>query len=324
MKPLWRPLGVGDIPDCAAVSQAIADFDGGSSQYTAAQLAERITAEHIELDRAGIGCFAGDSPIGFGLVGALMPFGTGHQVRLRGGVHPARRGEGIGRKLVGWLVERAAALHGDQARPDTQLVVYGEATNQSQRRLLQRFGFRPAREFISMECELAGLDGAVTVPDGLRLLDYTSDVDEATRSAFNDSFADHWDAPSASEWQWRSRYTGSTSFLPGMSAVLLDEQTSQVAAFVLSYLGHAAQVDGGDASVPVEIDIGDVGTVRSWRSRGAASALLAHVLRRARDAGYPRATLAVDAQNPTGALGVYERCGFTAEGRWAAFTRDLG
>jgi ribosomal protein S18 acetylase RimI-like enzyme len=40
-----------------------------------------------------------------------------------------------------------------------------------------------------------------------------------------------------------------------------------------------------------------------------AAALLAHVLRAARGLGYDTSSLTVDAQNPTGARGVYERAG---------------
>lgn len=51
-----------------------------------------------------------------------------------------------------------------------------------------------------------------------------------------------------------------------------------------------------------------VGTVRAGRGRGIASALLAHAPRGGED-GYDIASLEVDANSPTGALGLYERLG---------------
>jgi mycothiol synthase len=49
---------------------------------------------------------------------------------------------------------------------------------------------------------------------------------------------------------------------------------------------------------------------RPWRRRGLASALIAESMRALRDAGMTQAALGVDAENPTGALPVYENLGF--------------
>jgi ribosomal protein S18 acetylase RimI-like enzyme len=49
---------------------------------------------------------------------------------------------------------------------------------------------------------------------------------------------------------------------------------------------------------------------RPWRRRGLASALIAESLRAIADAGMTDAALGVDAENPTGALRVYESLGF--------------
>ena len=49
---------------------------------------------------------------------------------------------------------------------------------------------------------------------------------------------------------------------------------------------------------------------RPWRRRGLASALIAESLRALADAGMTDAALGVDAENPSGALRVYENLGF--------------
>ena len=56
--------------------------------------------------------------------------------------------------------------------------------------------------------------------------------------------------------------------------------------------------------------IGDLGTRRPWRKQGIATALLNHSMLAFQAAGIPHASLGVDSENPTGALGVYERVGF--------------
>jgi ribosomal protein S18 acetylase RimI-like enzyme len=54
-----------------------------------------------------------------------------------------------------------------------------------------------------------------------------------------------------------------------------------------------------------------VATRRAWRRRGLAGALIARSLAVLRDRGMDVAGLGVDAENPTGALGLYESFGFS-------------
>jgi ribosomal protein S18 acetylase RimI-like enzyme len=61
------------------------------------------------------------------------------------------------------------------------------------------------------------------------------------------------------------------------------------------------------AALPIAL----VGTRRAGRNRGIASALLLRALTGARAAGFVSASLGVDADSPTGALGLYQRAGFT-------------
>ena len=62
--------------------------------------------------------------------------------------------------------------------------------------------------------------------------------------------------------------------------------------------------------------IGSVGTRRPWRKRGLASALMSETIAAAAADGKTVTSLGVDADNPTGALGVYERLGFAVRQRW--------
>lgn len=96
---------------------------------------------------------------------------------------------------------------------------------------------------------------------------------------------------------------------------------------------HAAPHDPGDAGrwagllaageetertgVP-ELPVATDGTVREWR--GAADALLAHVLAAGAAAGYTRSSSTVDTADPTGALGVHARAGYTPRRRRRTWT----
>jgi ribosomal protein S18 acetylase RimI-like enzyme len=59
--------------------------------------------------------------------------------------------------------------------------------------------------------------------------------------------------------------------------------------------------------------VGALGVRRRWRGRGYGRALLLHTFREFRRRGMTRATLGVDAANPTGATRLYESVGMHVE-----------
>jgi GNAT superfamily N-acetyltransferase len=154
-------------------------------------------------------------------------------------------------------------------------------------------------------------------PDGLRVVGFNFELDEAVRLAHNEAFGDHWGSVERDESSWRQRFTGSRSFRPELSLVLLDGD--EVAGYLNSYEYPA----DAQASGIREAWVGQVGTRPRWRGRGCGSALLTAALAGFAQAGYQRAALRVDAGNPTGALGIYERSGFTPVHRWTTYVRPL-
>jgi ribosomal protein S18 acetylase RimI-like enzyme len=64
-------------------------------------------------------------------------------------------------------------------------------------------------------------------------------------------------------------------------------------------------------------------TRRPWRKRGLANALIARSLAVIKERGMDTTILGVDADNPTGALGLYERNGFQVFERSTAWRRPL-
>ena len=67
--------------------------------------------------------------------------------------------------------------------------------------------------------------------------------------------------------------------------------------------------------------LNSVFTRRAWRRRGLARALIARSLGVLRERGQTSAALGVDADNPSGALGLYERLGFAVDQRATAWRK---
>ena len=112
-----------------------------------------------------------------------------------------------------------------------------------------------------------------------------------------------------SQWVWDSR-----ALRPGLSLLARDE-----AGAIAAYLQSSEYDAVAEATGVREAYVAKVGTSPEHRRRGLAGALLRLALERYREDGFDRAALDVDSENPTGALGVYERAGFRTDQRWTNY-----
>src|SRR4029079_17832692 len=62
---------------------------------------------------------------------------------------------------------------------------------------------------------------------------------------------------------------------------------------------------------------------RAWRGRGLGYAMVMRSLELLREQGMTSAWLGVDAENPTGALRLYEKAGFAVDSRASAFRKPM-
>jgi ribosomal protein S18 acetylase RimI-like enzyme len=186
-----------------------------------------------------------------------------------------------------------------------EIDTYAISTNSSALKLFAAGGLEACRYFFHMERDLGAEPvPASAVPDGLRLVEFDPTYDEALRLTHNEAFLDHWGSTPKDPESWKTWFTGSRGFRAAQSYLVLDGE--RIAAYVLGYEYVADTAATGTR----ELYVGHVGTRRDYRGRGAARAALARVMTVAKDAGFQRVSLGVDADNPTGALGLYEKLGF--------------
>jgi mycothiol synthase len=117
---------------------------------------------------------------------------------------------------------------------------------------------------------------------------------------------------------WRSRFTG-PEFQPELSPLALDASSGEIAGLTITHLSAAETAATGKRDAHLH----NVGTLRRARGRGIATALIATMLRAAREHGFDTASLDVDTANPTGALGVYQKSGFAVVDTWVTYARDI-
>jgi ribosomal protein S18 acetylase RimI-like enzyme len=313
-----RPIDTGDADAWAQLLAAKEKVDQEGENYSAHDLIDELEDPHVDPALDTIGLWADGRMVAFGKVYAADSVVDVDRVRTEGTVHPEWRRRGLGTALMPWLIRRAGELHLEK-HPEAPGEVSNGAisTNIGADRLLQKFGFDERRYFFDMKRPLDQPVPEVALADGLRMVPFDPSINETLRVTHSEVFLDHWGSTPKDPESWKTWFTGARAFRGGSSYVVLDGET--IAAYVLAYEWEADT----EATGIRELHLGQVGTVRSYRGRGLARAALAKVLAEAARSGYQQAGLGVDADNPTGALGLYESLGFSVHNKWITYGLPL-
>lgn len=300
----WRPITWDDVDSVHAVLRASDAVDHPNYLTTREEVEDDLGYSFIDLER--------DTLLAIGHDGAVLAVGSilepPRQITLvreflNGTVHPGHRGRGIGRELIAWQRARAeqklAAL--DKRLPGW-LVGYADRRAPDRERLLTAAGLEAVRWFHTMERDLGEPIPEVVPTEDVRIVPYAAELADAVHAARDEAFLDHWGSQPLSDEQWTSLIGG--TFAPEVSFVAL--AGDDVAGVVLSDVNEddwAAQGFSGPY-------ISTVAVTRAHRGRRIAPALLRAVLAESARRGWQKAVLDVDADNPTGARGLYTGMGF--------------
>lgn len=221
--------------------------------------------------------------------------------------HPEARNQGVETEIIDWGAERLREVATERGLPGylrtgtRDFDTYG-------RSIFESNGFEIARYFLTMRRTLDQPIPAPQLPEGftLRHVDANDEADIARWvEMYNLSFIDHWGFHPATLEHRKHRMT-SPSYKAERDLVAVSPDGT-FAAFCLCL------IDAEDNARKNRNDgwIGVLGTRRGFRKIGLGRAMLLAGLRKLREDGVDTAVLDVDAENPTGALGLYEAAGFT-------------
>jgi mycothiol synthase len=301
---VWRAPVESDAPAIAALHDAC---------FTVDQTYRMVESEMLEhWDSTSLDPST-DALVGFSSSGELvvviwtiLPDGAETKRRAYGyenRIHPAVRSEQMSDFVLAWWEARSrqrfAAIDDDLARVLFQ-IPFSHLTDEIDFYVSR--GYEVARYFHELGRDLSTPIEPVVLPDGIlvRLLDGNK---EDARLVHNDSFRDHWGSQPFTQETW-SRHFNEFS-MPEASFVAYEDGTP-VAYLVSTKYPH----DFDDRGWP-HAWIEGVGTARSHRRLGLASALITMAMGSMVQSGMEHAILGVDADNPTGAYGLYENLGFT-------------
>jgi mycothiol synthase len=316
-----RPYaGEADIPIIAKIVNSELEHDGVPFRVSEADLAarHRYPSEMFDAFRDVTIAEIDGIPVASGerswVDTTLEAF---REYRCDGAVLPEWRHRGVGTALLTENIRQAMEL--SRTHETDRPRILGSWTSDRQdgaHALLRKFGYQEVRWFFEMTRALDEPIADVPLPDGLEVRPVTSAMLRDIWTADVEAFQDHWGGFDSSEASYK-RFIEEPSFDPSLWVIAYDG--NEVAAGVI----NAIEKDENEMLGVKRGWLHSVFTRRNWRKRGLANALIARSLVKIRDRGMDTGILGVDAANPTGALGLYERNGFVVAERSTAWRRQL-
>ncbi len=225
-------------------------------------------------------------------------------------------GDAIFMALVGTLETRARTLAADHPEGDKLFETFGGDKVAGRDARLRALGYEPVRHGYAMVRPSVDALPNSPLPAGLEIREVLPEHMPAIWEAADEAFHDAWGyrPPNDSEYElfltdpvtdtslWRVAWDG-----------------DQVAGQVRSYINAEENEKFGRQRGYTE----NISVRRPWRRRGLARALIAASFPLLRARGMTEAALGVDTENVTGALRVYEGCGFVPVSRSTVYRKPL-
>jgi mycothiol synthase len=301
----WRAIERSDAAGWAQLLAAIREVDRTWEYFSEEDLLEDFGDPYRDFERGSVAVFHDGLMVGFGLLAVRAAAAPVHEMQYQGGVHPAYRERGVGSQLLAWAEAAAVPLH-EQRYPGRPLSLSGKcpAGNAGAVALYAERGYRPVRWFHGMTRDLSAPLSDAPAPAGVEIVGLTADRSEHARLIRNEAFRDHWGSTEITADSW-AQFMEISAFRPAFS--FLAYAGGEPVGFIVNHEYDAYAGVTGIRDLYVSV----LGTHSGHRKRGIAFALLVRALTKAKAAGFTAASLEVDADSLTGALGLYKRAGFT-------------
>jgi GNAT superfamily N-acetyltransferase len=234
-----------------------------------------------------------------------------------GSMLPAWRRKGLGRAMQRWAEDRLreiAAPHPTAgSRVFRSFAADAEAGTIALLRAAGyeavRYGFEMARSFDEPIPDLP-------LPAGVEVRSVAPEQYRQVYAAINEAFRDHWSHAELTDDDYL-RWINDPQFQPHLWQVAW--AGAEVAGMVLNFIDQEynekfKRLRGWTDPICVR---------RPWRKQGLAKALIARSLRLLKDRGMTEAGLGVDADNPNGALRLYQSMGFRQTMRFSTYEKPL-
>lgn len=234
-----------------------------------------------------------------------------------GYVLPEWQGRGIGRALIRHaeqVLRTFAAQHPPQAPKYFQS--YTQSIQLGLSNLLEQEGYQIERYFYEMVRPNLDDLPMIKFPQGIETRLAQPEDYHKIWDTLVESFKEHWgeiEHTEADYLLWLKR----PQFRPDLWQVAWDGDLPVAVVLNEHDANNDAQYNRRRGFTE------DIGTLKEYRGRGIAQALIVRGLQQFKDMGLTEAELAVDAENATGALRLYEKLGYRPTKTFIAYRKPL-
>lgn len=232
-------------------------------------------------------------------------------------IHPDYRSAELEDEIMAWGEARMREVGRERNLP-AELRSGGPVHYTSMLTVLERHGMKPARYFLRMVRDLAEPIAEPQFADGYTLRTIASAEDEERWvDAYNWSFIDHYNFHPHTLESHR-HYLTDPNYSRERDLIAVTEDGT-IAAFAFCWIDGP----GNERNERREGWVNLLGVRRGHRKIGLGRAMLLAAIQKLKADGMAQAKLGVDAENPTGALQLYESVGFHAEQTWVQYLKSL-
>ena len=310
----WRPAAKSDAVAIVALQDACFEVDDGFREVES-EILVRWESDYCSVDE--------DTLIAIGPHGDVVAAAWSYLPTIAATkwrafadthVHPSHRTPELNEFVHDWWEARSRqrlAVKDDGMEQWLWRDAYDWQTDKIE--FLEAHGYSPERYFDELSRDLSGGIATKPLADGLAVQTWDTAPLGDSLAVHNASFADHWGSQPISEKSWANNVN--EFLLPAASYVVYEDDAP------VSYLLSAAFPHDFEDKGRTEAWVEGLGTLRSHRKRGIASALVTFAMEEFNKTGMQFAVLGVDSENPTGAHHIYENLGFVHDRRSIALIK---
>lgn len=319
----WRPAQLSDAPALHRLLEEIEKVDRRNWQLTLEDRERDFQDPTTQPENDSLVAVAPNGEIAaFAWTFVPPVVEKEHYAYIWGEVHPHYRGRGLGSFILEWNEARARQILA--ARPDSldrYLRVSFHDHLQNRIDLFESRSFVRSRYAYRMRRDLDLPIPDVRMPPGIQMIPFRPELDLQTLEAANDAFRDNWGFIPVSVDEWRLWFTGHPSFRPDLTYLAVAEGLNQKEVIGLC-ISRVMEENNRSEGI-LEGWIQEVAVRRGWRGKGIATALLCASMQAFKVIGLKYAGLAVDTENLTGALRIYERLDFKEIQKFITFLKKV-
>jgi mycothiol synthase len=232
-------------------------------------------------------------------------------------VDPTVAGEEVFMVMVDALETRLRVIAAEHPPGEKLFETFGGDSAPEREAMLLALGYEPVRHGYAMLRPTVDDLSDAPLPEGLEIRDVLPEHLPPIWEADQEAFRDHWGFSPGTDGDYERFATDPVMSDTSLWRVAWDGD--EVAGQVRAYINDEENEQFGRKRGYTEF----ISVRRPWRHRGLARALIAASFPLLRVRGMTEVGIAVDTENVSGALSVYERCGFRPINRTTTYRRPL-